>query len=157
MTAQTSYSINQGVAYAGGIYDLSKSDLISRAAEGDLDFGIVVTRGTDADSQAIAGGVGTDLLGITVRDVGREGVASGEIMYSDTETAGIMRVGYIWAVCPSGCVPGDAVKYVNATGVLDSGAPALGETSLNGARWQFTAVAGSLGVIRNESLDTTAG
>ena len=159
MSAQTSYSLAQAKAYAGGIFALATNEISSRAVEGvaGFGFGVAVSRGTDKEKQAVVGGA-TGFLGIAVRDLGREGAANtGDIKYSETETAGIMRHGSIWAICPSGAVPGDLVNYVDATGVLDSGVAVVGETQLDGATWETTTVAGELGVIRIETTSTTAG
>ena len=158
MSAQLSYDINQAVAYAGLIYAQAPHDIISRDVEtvAGIAFGVAVSRGTDKDKQTILGG--TDFIGITIRSLEREGAANtGAIEYSETETAGILRNGYIWALCPTGCVPGDSVNYVDATGVLDSGTAVAGETQLDGAEWDSTASAGGLAVIRLNSLNTTAG
>lgn len=159
MSAQTSYARNIPKAYAGLIYALAPHDNISRDVEGaaGIEFGVAVSRGTDKDRQALPGGA-TGFLGITYRDLGREGAANtGAIKYSEKETAGIMRNGYIWAVCPTGCNPGDPVNYVDATGILDSGAAVAGETLINRATWETTAAAGELAVIRLDGTDTTAG
>jgi hypothetical protein len=151
MSAQISYSINQPVAYAGLVYAQAPSDIISRSVEtvAGIPFGVVVSRGTDADTQALLGGALVDFLGITIRSLDREGAANtGDVQYSETETAGIMRYGYVWALCPTGCVPGDTVNYTIATGVLDSGTAAGGEAQVAGAQWDTTSAAGELGVIR---------
>lgn len=158
MGAQTTYTINQPNAYAGGIYALHDSDIISRSVQtvAGVGFGVAVSRGTDLENQCVIGG--TSFLGVTVRSLDREGAdATGAISYSEKETAGIMRNGYIWAVCPTGCNPGDSVNYVNATGVLDSGAAVAGETQLDGATWETVAAAGELAVLRLETTATTAG
>ena len=161
MSAQTSYEINQAIAYAGLIFAQNPKDIISRDAEGvaGLAFGIVVSRGTDKDRQCIIGGT-TGFLGVTVRALDREGVINtGAIKYNETEAVAIMRNGYIWAVCPTGCVPGDAVNFIEATGVLDSGAPSgVGETGLDNCFWDSTAAAGELAVLRVKDPDQfTAG
>ena len=159
MSVQTSYDLAIAIAYAGLIYAQAPSDVISRSVEGaaGIGFGVAVSRGTDADKQALIGGA-TDFLGISIRDLSQESSANdGSIKWDETETMGILRDGYIWAVCPSGCVPGDVVNYVDATGVLDSGAPVADETGLDGAQWETTTAAGELGVIRLNSTDTTAG
>lgn len=158
MSAQTSYSLKQAVAYAGTIYAQAQKDIVSRSVEtaAGIGFGVAVSRGTDKEQQIVIGG--TDFLGITIRDLSKEGAANtGDIKWNQKETAGVMRNGYIWAVCPTGCNPGDAVKYVNATGVLDAGAAGAGETQLDGAQWESTASAGALAVIRIETSATTAG
>ena len=145
MSAQTSYDINQPVAYAGLIYAQFPSAILSRAVEtvAGIPFAVVVRRGTDKDQQCVLGGT-TDILGVTIRSLDREADdAAGAIEYAEKETAGIMEDGRVWAVCPSGCVPGDAVNFVEATGVLDSGAPSgTGETGLDDFYWGSTAAAG---------------
>ena len=161
MSAQTSYSINQPIAYAGLIFAQNPKDIISRSVEtvAGVAFGVVVSRGTDKDNQCILGGT-TGILGITVRALDREADdAAGAIKYAENETAGIMRDGYIWSVCPTGCVPGDPVNFTEATGVLDSGAPSgTGETGLDDCYWDSTTAAGALGVIRVSNVDKiTAG
>lgn len=160
MSAQTSYARNIPKAYAGLIFALGTADKISRDVEGaaGIEFGVAVSRGTDKERQVLPGGAAADFLGITYRDLGREGAANtGAIKYSEKETAGIMRKGYIWAVCPAGCNPGNLVKYTDATGILDSGVAGVGETQLDGAIWDTTAAAGELAVIRLDGINTTAG
>lgn len=157
MSAQTSYAINQGKAYAGQIYALAPHDIVSRKVESTtIGFAVAVSRGTNKETQVVAGG--TSFVGITIRSLDKEGAAnSGAIQWNQKESAGVMRQGYIWAVCPTGCAAGDPVNYVNATGVLDSGAAVAGETNLTGAKWETTTAAGELGVIRLETTATTAG
>jgi|GEM_PF-4124345 len=158
MSAQTSYETNLGSAYPGLIYAQAPHDIVSRRVEGvaGFGFGVAVSRGTDSNKQAVLGG--TDFLGISVRALDREGAANtGDINYSEKETAALLRTGYIWAVCPAGCVAGAPVKYANADGIIDAGAAVAGETQLDGAKWEFAATAGALSVIRIESANTTAG
>ena len=123
MSAQTSYDIRQGKAYAGLIYAQAPHDIVSRSVEtvAGIGFGVAVTRGTDADKQIVPA-ASADFLGVTIRSLEQEGGEAGAIKWDVKETAGVMRSGYIWAVCPTGCVPGDAVNYADGTGVLDSGA-----------------------------------
>lgn len=158
MSAQTSYEIDIPKAYAGLIYAQAPSDIVSRLVEtvAGIPFGVAVSRGTDLERQIVLGG--TNFLGITIRSLDQEGAANtGAIQWDETESAGVMRWGYIWAICVAGCNPGDSVKYVNADGTLTSGAPAAGETALDGASWETVAAAGELAVLRIESSDTTAG
>ena len=150
MSAQLIYSINQGLAFAGMLADTHDHDIVSRSIEtvAGADFGIVVGRGTNADKQVVIGGALTVFLGLTVRSLERENVNNGTVKYSEKETAGIMRRGYIYAVCPAGCVPGDVVKYTTATGIVDAGAAGAGEALVPGATWESTAVAGALAIVR---------
>ena len=158
MSAQTSYDIRQDKAYAGLIYAQAPHDIVSRAVEtaGGIAFGVAVTRGTDADKQIVPA-ASADFLGITIRSLEKEGGTAGAIQWNAKETAGVMRSGYIWAVCPTGCVPGDAVNYADGTGVLDSGAAGIGSTNLVGSTWETTAVAGELAVLRLNTSAVTAG
>lgn len=158
MSAQTSYDIKQPEAYAGLIYAQSPHDIISRKVEtaAGIDFAVAVSRGTDKDNQCVLGG--NDFIGITVRSLDRQGaINTGAIKYSVKETSAIMREGYIWVNCPSGCVPGDLVKYNDGTGVLDSGSAGTGETQIVAATWDKTAAAGQLSVIRIAGIATVAG
>lgn len=157
MTAQTSYEQNQQIAFAGMVFAQAPRDVVSRSVEtGPVAFGVAVSRGTNKDSQAVAGGA-TGFLGIALRVLDMEGAANtGAVSYATSETVAILREGYVWAVCPTGCVAGDPVKYTDATGVLDSGAAAAGETAID-AYWDSSVAAGGLAVIRLNSNETTAG
>lgn len=157
MSAQTTYSLNHNEGYAGGIYALHDQDIDSRAVEtaAGADFGIAVSRGTDLEKQCVIGG--TAFIGITVRSVDREGLGDGTVKYAQTETAGIMRKGYIYVTLAAGGNPGAALKYDNTTGVIDVGAAGAGETQLDGAELETVTAAGALGVVRLTSTATTAG
>lgn len=149
MSAQTSYSIKQPLAYAGLIYAQAPHDVVSRMVEtvAGIGFGVAVSRGTNKERQIVAGG--SDFLGVTIRSLEKEGAANtGDIQWNEKEAAGVLRSGYIWVVCPAGCNPGDAVKYTNATGVIDAGAAGAGETAIANAKWETVAAAGELAVIR---------
>lgn len=155
MVAQTSYDINIPEAYAGLVFAQHPHDIDSRDVEtvAGIDFGVAVSRGTDADKQILLGGDAA-FFGITIRSLDREGAANtGAIKYDETETAGVLRRGYIWVVCPTGCVPGDAALYNDTTGIIDSGTAGAGETQLDDAQFETTAAAGELAVLK---LETTA-
>lgn len=157
MSAQTSYSINQQIAFAGLIFAQAPHDIVSRKVEtaAGIEFGAAASRGTDEETQVVAGG--TSFVGITIRSLDKEGAANtGAIKWNEKEAAGLIRSGYVWAKCPTGCVAGAAVKYTNATGVLDAGAAGAGETQLD-AIWDSSAAAGELGIIRLSGVTTVAG
>lgn len=161
MSAQLTYAISQAIAYMGQLFAQAPKDILSRSVEtaAGVGFGVVVSRGTDKDTQCVLGGT-TGFLGVTVRSLDREGDdAAGSIDYDQYDTAAILRDGYIWVTCPTGCVPGDAVNFVEATGVLDSGAPVgVGETGLDDCYWDSTAAAGELAVLRVKNPENfTAG
>jgi hypothetical protein len=157
MSVQTSYELDIAKGLPGLIYALAPADVVTRAVEtaAGVPFGVAVSQGT-GDNQAVLGG--TSFLGVSIRSLEQEGAANtGAIQWDEQEAMGILRTGYIYVTCPAGCVPGDLVKYTDATGVLDAGAAAAGETQLTNAAWQTTAAAGELGVIKIETSATTAG
>jgi len=150
MAAQLSYDLSTPVAYPGLIYAQFPSDVQSFSVEtvAGIPFGVAVSRGTDEERQIILGGNAL-LLGISIRSLDREGAANtGAIQYNVTETAGVMRSGHIYVVCPTGCMPTVPVKYVIATGVIDSGAPAAGELAIPNATWETHTAAGQIGIVR---------
>lgn len=156
MSAQTSYEINQPVGYAGLVYAQAPHDIVSRyiETEAGIPFGVAVSRGTDTQNQVVLGGV--NFTGITIRSLDKEGVAyTGDVQWNFREAAGVIRNGYVWVVCVSGCNPGDPVKYNSVTGEFDSGAAASGETQLDDAQFDTAAAAGELAVLRLNSLKNT--
>lgn len=152
MSAQTSYTINQQAGNAGQLYALGKHDIVSRDVEtaAGIGFGLAVSRGTDTERQIVLGGAA--YLGIAVRSLDQEGAGnSTPHLYSQNQTASVLRKGYVWARCADGCNPGDSVNFINATGVLGAGAAGAGETDIAGATWESVAAAGELAVLRINS------
>lgn len=154
---QLSYSINHEVARAGQIYALHPRTISTMAIEtpAGADFGIVVSRGTDEVNEAVIGGDAA-FLGVTVQSMDREGTyLTGEVRYSEKDAAAIMRAGWIWVACPSGCTTSSAVKYDDVTGVIDSGAAGAGETQLDGCSWESVTTAGDIGLLWIENSSNT--
>lgn len=156
---QLAYSLSIGIGVEGQIYAQFPSEITSKAVEtvAGIAPARVVSRGT-ADNQVVLGG--TTPFGITVRSLDIEGaVNTNNAHYDQYKTAPIMLEGYIVCACPTGCSPGDPVNYVEATGVLDSGAASgTGETALDDCSWESSAAAGALAVLRVKNLTSfTAG
>ena len=158
MGAQTSYQRLQNVAYEGQIYDLAPRDVVTGIVEGNnVVPGRVVSRGTE-DQKVILGG--SAFLGISVRALDLEGSANTAVLeYSEGDTPAIMRSGYIWMVCLSGCTPGNAAFYIPqsvadgtggviGSGQVDAGPPADGGIAIAGATWETTTAAGEIGLLR---------
>ena len=155
MAAQLDYQINANTAYPGLIAYLDQGDdRISRTVETPegIPFGAPVEIGTDPNKQCIlANGTGL-FLGITYRSLEREAVnRAGDISYQFETTAGILRTGYIWAICTTTSFVGQLVKYVHATGELAAGDALVGETQIIGAQWETVTAVGELGLIRMSS------
>lgn len=111
--SQTTTNTSIPEARAGLIADVGSRKVISRAAEGNLLFGLFVTRGTDNDVQAklpalaadIVNAATTKALGFTVREQtieNKEGSIDGR---KDKETVGILKDGNIWVRLSSGSTP----------------------------------------------------
>ena len=143
---QTAYSLNAAAALPGMIADIEPHEIVSKKAEGAFGFGLVVVRGT-ADDQVKLNG--TVQFGVSVRDLARENNSSGNTQYEDNDVAAVMKKGYIWVEVADTGSPGDALNFVNATGVIGVGAAGAGETDLTGWTLESTvASGGDLGLIR---------
>ena len=152
MSGQTSYDINTANAVAGQVADIGWNEIDSFLCEGaaGIGFGLAVSRGTN-DGQALIGGDGTG-IGITVRDLAREGAANtGAVAYAEKETMAVMRFGSgskIFVAIPTGGSAGDPLNYNDTTGVIDAGAAVAGETDIAGATLEEDVVAGGIAKIR---------
>lgn len=165
MSGQTSVDLRITNATPGLIADINIAEVISAAAETvppiEIEFGVIVQRGTDPDDQAIIGGTpATGILGVTVRSTGIEAfnVGSTSLGYDEGDAMAIMQSGYIFVACPSGASPGDPVIFDDVTGVIDAGVAGVGSTTIDNAEWMETVLAGGFGKIRIDSVSSlTAG
>ena len=147
MSAQTEYSQNIPVGYAGQLYDLSNSDIVSRSvASTIIEFGVAVSLSAGSPTR-ITNGSDQGFFGIAVRALDSE-VVTGDLTYKQTESASVLRAGYIWAECVTGCVIGDVVNYTEGTGALNAGAAGVGEQDVANATWESAAGAGQLAQLR---------
>jgi len=147
MSVQTSYSRLMDPRIHGTLNDLNDNEIQSGAAEVAIPVGIAVANGT-AEGQVVLAS-DADFLGIAIRDLRREGVINtGNLDYLVEENVSVLRSGRINLTCPTGCTVGDPVNFVDATGVIDAGAPVAGETAIGGATWETTTAAGEVGIVR---------
>lgn len=163
MGAQTSYQRLQNVAYAGLVYAQAPTDIISGIVEGaNLAPGLAVSRGTTDQGVIVGGG---EFYGVSVRALDLEGDSNAVLEYVEGDTSAILRSGYIWAVCLSGCVPGDIVQYFTQTaedaqpgnifaGTFGAGEPLQANLDAGlvqvatGATWESTTEVGGIGLLR---------
>lgn len=164
MSNQTTVESRIANASPGLVADIhAGNQIISAAVESSaIPFGAIVSRGADEDAQAVLGGDANGVLGISVRELGREAPSIGATtaQYTQGESMAIMQAGYIFATCVAGCTAGDTPKFVNATGALSAGAAAAGETSLDGWEWMQTVTANGVAKLRVggvRAADLTAG
>ncbi len=122
MSVQTTYTSEIQVALAGLIADMSNTNIQSFAAVGDVAFGIFVDRDPINLEESVSFAK-TDAIGVSVRASKEQGYQTPTVSpekYSDTETVGTMRSGYIW------------MQMLNTSGnvgdVVNIGAGGLGDT-----------------------------
>lgn len=128
---QSIYSNDIPVAFPGTRY-ADKSLIVTKIAEGDVNFGIGVKRGTDKDTQAIAGG-GAGFLGVALHSLVAEAAyVDATIKIEDTETMEILRNGMCWVSPTNAVVAGDKIIVVDSTGAFKGGTASAGETQLDG-------------------------
>jgi hypothetical protein len=150
MSAQTTYTINHAAALDGMLADLADKDVVSRSVEtaAGVEFGRVVSFGTDPEKQVVLGGDATG-IGVAVRSADHENaIGSDNVKYARYETAAILRKGYVWCKFSNTGSAGNAICYTDADGVLKSGAASTGETDLVGTLETDVATIGDLGLIR---------
>lgn len=154
MAVQTTYLDTQPVAVAGLQATMIPATLISRTVEtAAVGFGVAVEQGTaDKGCFKFNGGV---VLGITLLDRSAAGltVTAGQVTASAAdvfgvgESARIMTKGDVWVVCVTGCSAGDDVFVRPSNGDFqDSNANSA--VQIVGARWDTSATAGGLAVVR---------
>ena len=155
MTVQTSYPLNPRVALEGQLDNMAVYDAHSKSVEGDVGFGRAVVRGTNPDTQVTLPSASTPaFFGVAQRIIGLENPLTGTLerdSYLDTETAAIIRSGYIWVITEEAVVPGDPVYYRFTAG---AGGTVIGRfrktddtataAQIDGATFETTAAADSI-------------
>lgn len=154
MAVQTTYSDTQPAAVAGLQATMIPATLISRTVEvAAVGFGVAVEQGT-ADKGCFKFDGGT-VLGITVQDRSASGatVTAGQVAavvadkFGVGESARIMTKGDVWVVCTTGCSAGDGVWVRPSNGDFQDSNANSG-VQITGARWDTSATAGGLAVVR---------
>lgn len=116
MAAQTTYNFGTSYGVAGGLYDLSNKDIVTRNNDesgNDLKFGMGVVRGTTAGKGIkLPGSTSTAAVfeGVVVNSHSQEMDRSGNVTIAPKQAVGVLTYGKIWAR------------------IVDSITPAYGET-----------------------------
>ena len=108
---QTSYTQDYVIGQVGQIADTSSRTIDSFAAEGEIGFGIAVTRGTNKQKQVIPF-LGTGFVGISVFEHNEDG------LYKDEDSVSVMTSGRIYVTTAATVVAGTTAYAVNATGLF---------------------------------------
>ncbi len=156
MAVQTSYSETLSAAVAGAQATMLPASILSRTVEtAAVPFGRAVKQGTADKGCALFGSGDTAILGIAIRDQSASGqtVTSGQVtdttadQFGVGESARVMVKGDVWVVCATGCSAGDSVFVRPSNGDFqDSNANTA--VQIVGARWDTSAEAGGLAVVR---------
>ena len=143
MALQTTYNETQDQAVAGLIGTQIPATIISRTVEtsAGIGFGVPVAQGTN-DNGCILFASGT-VLGIAALDRG----ATGEDKYAQYESARIITKGHVWVICTTGCSAGNTV-WVRPSNATFQTSNANSGVQIANARWETTAAAGALALIR---------
>ena len=155
--SQTAYSVNQGVALEGGLYDIGDNDILSYLVQdsGGILFGKGVAQGT-ADDQAklpaAAADVTDKFLGISQAVQGIEADSSGVVKYVQKAAMGVVRKGRVWVKVEEAVAPHDPVYCRYAAGGLGVGSfrksTGTSEAALvSGAKYLTTAGANGLALV----------
>lgn len=117
--SQTSYDRNYDAAFAGMKADARYDEVISRQAEGAIDFGRGVVRGTDGEKQCkIPASTSDVFLGLALhRHVQPSG---GVARYEDKTTVDVMRKGQAWVKIANVAVSAGDEAYLE-TGTTSAG------------------------------------
>jgi hypothetical protein len=140
---QLTYPLEMTKGYPGQIADMMPKEIISKAAEGAIAFGVAVQAGTDPDKQ-VAPVTNKTPVGVSVRSIDRENDAAGDCAYADTETVGVMQRGYLYAEIDGTGVLGAPLTYIVNTGQLSTAAADASHIAINARLDEACATTGDL-------------
>ena len=143
MSVQTTYTLNANANYPGQLYGNGPKTVDTGIVEeaNGVAPGLVVSKGTN-DDQISLGGDGTG-VGIVIRNLDVENNASDAIVYADETQVAVLIEGDIVVALSEAGNKGDALNYVDATGVIGVGAASTGETDLKGVLMETISAAGN--------------
>ncbi|MDR3100758.1 MAG: hypothetical protein LBV73_27310 [Paraburkholderia sp.] len=121
---QTTYDLYQANAFAGLIGDSSNRVIYTGVAEGTINFGVPVKRGTKSDQGVLplsAEGDAALVIGIAVSTQKSQLYDfKGTVNYASTESVPCITFGPVWVAVVDAVKAGDPVKVVEKTGAFSS-------------------------------------
>jgi hypothetical protein len=162
--SQTSYSIDQGAAKAGGVYDLGFNDFISLAAQATIPFGCFVCKGTAEDQVKVPAATGdvTDITkarGFAAATQAHEQVSGASVdQYVQYDTVSVMQRGRMWVTCEANWTQASSVfvRFATGTGTQLGAVLVSADTAtavaLPGAKFLNSGSAGGLALIQFDLL-----
>lgn len=124
---QLSYLRDSAAGLAGVIADTSDRTVDSFAAEGVVEFGWPVARGTSPGKQVVRSGA-ANFLGVALFSQTEE---AGN--YADNASVPVLTKGRVWVVSAEAVVPGNPVKISAGGTFVTAGATAIVGTFLTAA------------------------
>lgn len=116
MSQTTGYDFAMARGQAGQLADSRENTVLSFAAEGALDFGAPVQRGTDPEKQVVIAN-DTGFLGIALFEHNHENVLAGTgTNYDDEDAVSVCISGAVVVESSVDTVVAGEVAYVTATG-----------------------------------------
>lgn len=156
MAVQTNYPDTQPAAVAGAQATMIPATVISRTVEGAaIPFGRAVKQGTADKGCALFGSGDTVVLGISLLDRSASGqtVSGGQVTgrtpdtFGVGESARVITKGDVWVVAAVQVAAGQPV-YVRPSNGDFQPTNANSAVQIAGARWDTSAGAGALAVVR---------
>lgn len=145
---QSTYGFTMPAGAAGAFASTSGWDADTKQAEGNIGFGLVVSKGDADDGAVLGGGL---YIGISVRDITLVHTTADRYEAGDNMSVAVR--GDIWVLAEDAVEANQQVLYNTSTGALGSD----GGTAIAGAKWLTTTGVGELGKIRlsNAAGDVT--
>lgn len=116
---QTVYADEIPVAHPGQSADTGHSDVISRLAEQDIPFGVLLVPGTDADDQCLVPTSAAEVtngvaLGVAMYDPSKPPEDnSSDFGWNDEESVSIKQKGRVWVRCDAAAsITANSAAYV---------------------------------------------
>ena len=130
------FSIYTSKGYAGDLVDSGPRTVQTGVVEGiSLDFGVAVKRGTLSTNpkHVLAGHVAGNVFALTQREWNHEAStrpSDGTTVYNQTESASLIRQGYLYVLVTERSATAGALANINdTTGAISGGIAVAGETS----------------------------
>lgn len=147
MPVQTSYA-DIDKAFAGQLADINPREVVSKVAEGAIEYGYPVVRGTSENQGKIPTGTGQAFLGVNVYTLGGYSSADDISKVNDEEIASVIRTGYVWVTAEVNVSAGDSVFFVHTGNVGQYRNDGTNADAITGATFETDATAGQVALIR---------
>jgi hypothetical protein len=138
-TVQSTYGTTMPIGSAGAAATTHGWDADTKQAEGNIGFGLAVSKG-EADDGVLLGG--SLFVGVSMKDITISHDTADR--YEAGDNVAVMTRGDIWVVVEDAVVAQTAITYNTTTGALGSS----GGTAISGAIWKTSADAGGFAIAR---------